>query len=162
MGTRLETRLIPETPSTWRNRTRIYGPEDAWRATRSIHTADREHFLVLHMDSQNRLVAQETVSVGTLGSVATTAREVFKGALLNNSAAIILVHNHPSGDPTPSPEDWAMSRKLVECGQLLGVPVLDHVVVGPEAWRSCIPGDTIPITQANRTTTRPLAVNEGK
>lgn len=92
--------------------------------------ADREHFLVLCLDTKNRVNAVHTVSVGTLNSSAVHPREVFKAAILANAAAVILAHNHPSGDPTPSREDRETTARLVECGKILGIEVLDHVVLG--------------------------------
>ena len=90
---------------------------------------DREHFICAHLDAKNRLISRETVSVGHLTAALVHPREVFKAAILANAAAIALVHNHPSGDPEPSREDIEITRRLVKAGELLGIPVLDHVVV---------------------------------
>ena len=81
------------------------------------------------LDAKNRLISRETVSVGHLTAALVHPREVFKAAILANAAAIALVHNHPSGDPEPSREDVEITRRLVKAGELLGIPVLDHVVV---------------------------------
>ena len=90
---------------------------------------DREHFVAMHLDSRHRVVSAEVVSVGTLSSSLVHPREVFKGAILANSAAIICVHNHPSGDVSPSQEDRALLKRLKEAGQLLGIPLLDFLIV---------------------------------
>ncbi|MBM3221985.1 MAG: DNA repair protein RadC [Candidatus Rokubacteria bacterium] len=91
----------------------------------------REHFVVLMLNAKNRLVAFHRVSTGTLSASLVHPREVFGPALRTMGvAAVISVHNHPSGDPTPSREDVRLTRQLVEAGRLLDVPVLDHVVIG--------------------------------
>lgn len=91
---------------------------------------DREHFVVLHLDAENRMLAKETISIGDLTSAIIHPREVFKGAVHHGSAAIICVHNHPGGDNTPSEADISITRRLIECGELLGIKVLDHVIIG--------------------------------
>ena len=90
---------------------------------------DRERFVCCHLDVKNRLLSREVVSVGHLTSALVHPREVFKAAILANAAAVVLVHNHPSGDPQPSTEDVDITRRLVQAGRLLGIPVLDHVVL---------------------------------
>jgi len=90
---------------------------------------DREHFVAMHLDNRHRVVSVEVVSVGTLASSLVHPREVFKGAILANAAAIICAHNHPSGDVTPSQEDRALLKRLLEAGQLLGIPLLDFLIV---------------------------------
>jgi DNA repair protein RadC len=91
---------------------------------------DREELVCCHLDVKNRLISRETVPVGHLTSALVHPREVCKGAILANAAAVVLVHDHPSGDPQPSVEDVDITRRLVQAGRLLGVPVLDHVMLG--------------------------------
>ena len=79
---------------------------------------DREYFLVLHLNSKNCVIEIEIVAIGTLNSTLVHPREIFRRAIVNSSNAIILVHNHPSGDPTPSDEDKEITEKLVECGDI--------------------------------------------
>lgn len=136
MHTRLEVRLVRERPSTHDAGSSLRSPADIYRSCRDLQDADRERFLVLHLDPGLRLVAREEVAVGTLDRTLLTSREVFKGAILANSAAIVLVHNHPSGDPSPSAEDIRITRYLVEVGRWLGIPVLDHVIVGRDDFES--------------------------
>jgi DNA repair protein RadC len=136
MGVRLEVSLRRERPASYRQGRRVERPEDVWEVCRDLIDADRERFHVLHLDPQNRLLAREEVAVGTLSATTLTCREVFKGAILANSSALVLVHNHPSGDPEPSEEDRIVTRRLVEVGQWLGIPVLDHVVLGAGGYRS--------------------------
>jgi len=92
--------------------------------------ADREHFVVICLDTKNNVNALNTVSVGTLNSSLVHPREVFKAAILANSNALILSHNHPSGDPTPSREDVEITKRLAEAGKIMGIEVIDHVVIG--------------------------------
>lgn len=117
---------------------RLSGPSDAARATATLLAeADREHLLAFYLDAQHRIIGYHTVSVGTLDASLIHPREVFKAAILASSAAVIVAHNHPSGDPTPSPEDRAVTRQLEEAGRMIGIPLLDHVVVGTEGrWQS--------------------------
>jgi DNA repair protein RadC len=94
---------------------------------------DREHFVVILVDRKNRLIGIHTVSVGSLTASVVHPREVFKVAILSNAAAILCGHNHPSGDPQPSQEDRSLTRRLVQAGQVLGIEVLDHVIIGDGA-----------------------------
>ena len=91
---------------------------------------DREYFWCLALDGKNRASSLHVISVGSLTAALVHPREVFKPAILGNAAAVILVHNHPSGDPTPSAEDLALTRRLCEVGDLVGIKVLDHIVLG--------------------------------
>jgi DNA repair protein RadC len=85
---------------------------------------------VLLLDTRNQVTRVNTVSVGTLTESIVHPREVFREAIRHSSAALIAVHNHPSGDPTPSPEDIQVTRRLDEAGRMLGIDLLDHVIVG--------------------------------
>ena len=89
-----------------------------------------EVFAILCLSTKHRVIAYHEVSRGTLDATLVHPREVFKAALLANAAAIIVTHNHPSGDPSPSPDDMALTRRLVDSGKLIGVDVLDHIVIG--------------------------------
>jgi DNA repair protein RadC len=96
----------------------------------------KEHFVVLFLNTKNHVVAQETLSMGSLNASIVHPREVFRAAIKRSSASIICVHNHPSGDPTPSPEDIAMTSRLVEAGQIIGIEVLDHIILGDQNFVS--------------------------
>jgi DNA repair protein RadC len=98
--------------------------------------ADREQFHVLLLNSKNRLIGVNMVSQGSLSSSIVAVREVFKPAIVANSAAIICTHCHPSGDPAPSREDRECTTRLVQAGSLLGIRVLDHIVVGQSDYFS--------------------------
>lgn len=90
----------------------------------------KEHFITLHLDTKHCVIGEEVVSVGSLDASIVHPREIFKLAVKRSASAILCVHNHPSGDPSPSPEDVAVTRRLCEAGKLLGIDVLDHIVVG--------------------------------
>lgn len=95
-----------------------------------IGNVDREHFVVMFVNARNQIVGINTVSVGTLSASLVHPREIYKPAILISAAAVIIGHNHPSGDQQPSAEDKATTRRLVQAGQLLGIPILDHIIVG--------------------------------
>jgi DNA repair protein RadC len=110
----------------------ISGPDDVCRLMRDAKDLDRESFYVLYLDTKNRIAGVEEAHRGTVTHVDVHPREVFKGALASNATAIIAVHNHPSGDSTPSDQDYALTSRLVNAGQILGIPMLDHIVVGDQ------------------------------
>lgn len=97
---------------------------------------DREEFVILMLNVKNRVIGINSVSVGTLTGSLVHPREVFKPLLLHNAAGVILAHNHPSGDPTPSAEDKAITERLRQVGEVMGIVVLDHIVVGDNRYVS--------------------------
>lgn len=124
----LGRRLSAESPE---ERWQIRAPSDAAHILMPrIGHKEQEHFVVLYLDTRNRVVDRETLYKGSLNTSLVRIAEVFRGAVRRNCAAVIVAHNHPSGDPNPSPEDVALTRRLVEAGKLLEVDVLDHLVIG--------------------------------
>lgn len=118
-------------------RTVIRGPADVAKLLGgTLRDLRQEHLCVVLLSTRNHVLGVETVSVGGLDGTVVHPREVFRTALLRSAAAVVLVHNHPSGDPTPSPDDVAITRRLVEAGRLLGVEVIDHVIVGDGRYAS--------------------------
>ena len=110
---------------------RIRSSANAYNVLREyLADTDREHFVILMLDQKNQVIGIHTVSVGSLTASIVHPRETFKAAILANAAAILCGHQHLSGDPQPSREDRAITRRLVESGKLLGINVLDHVIVG--------------------------------
>ncbi len=97
---------------------------------------DREHFMVVGLDAKHAVIGINTVSIGSVTMSIVHPREVFKPLVLMNASAVILAHNHPSGDPIPSQEDRALTQRLKEGGELLGITVLDHVVLGEDRYHS--------------------------
>lgn len=114
----------------------VRGPEDVSDRCRTYTTARKEHFLALHLNTRHVIVREDLVSVGSLSASIVHPREVFRTAILESSASLILVHNHPSGDPTPSDDDIQITMRLAEVGDLVGIPVVDHVVLGDGAYYS--------------------------
>jgi len=121
-----------------------YGPPRKFQSSKDVYEAfrkraeraDREEFLALLLDTKNVMLGFHVVSVGTLAAVIVHPREVFKPAILANAASILLIHNHPSGDPDPSEEDIAVTKRIKKAGELLDIPVLDHVIIGDGAYFS--------------------------
>lgn len=101
-----------------------------------LRYAAREQFVAVLLNSKNRVIATEVISEGTLTGSVVHAREVFTPALLHHAAAVIVAHNHPSGDPQPSREDREVTAMLVESGKVLGIPLLDHLIIGDGAYYS--------------------------
>ncbi len=109
----------------------IRSPRDAAELlTEQLRYLQKEHFVCLFLNTKNVVIAQETLSIGSLNASIVHPREVFRAAIKYSSASIVCAHNHPSGDPAPSPEDIAITKRLVESGQIVGIDVLDHIVVG--------------------------------
>jgi DNA repair protein RadC len=115
----------------------IHSPQDVANLLMGeLRDAKKEHLKSLLLDTKNRVQKVLTVSVGILDSSLVHPREVFKDAIAASAASIIVVHNHPSGDPTPSAEDRRITRRLAEAGQILGIDLLDHIILGDNRWIS--------------------------
>ncbi|MCY9663768.1 DNA repair protein RadC [Paenibacillus alginolyticus] len=123
--------------STFAERVTIRSPKDiADLVSEDLRYLQKEHFVCLFLNTKNHLLAQETLSMGSLNASIVHPREVFRAAIKRSSASIICVHNHPSGDPTPSPEDIQLTHRLVEAGTIIGIEVLDHVIIGDQRFIS--------------------------
>ena len=97
---------------------------------RELQNSDRETFCVLHLNAKGKPLSMSVVSVGSLNSTLVHPREVFKASILSNAAAVIFMHNHPSGDLTPSEDDKRTTKQLEKAGKILGIRVVDHIIVG--------------------------------
>jgi DNA repair protein RadC len=97
---------------------------------------EREHFVVVSLDTRNQVLAKKTLYVGSLNATHIRIAEVFQEPIRRNAAAIIVAHNHPSGDPSPSPDDVSVTRQIREAGDLLGIELLDHLVIGDQRFLS--------------------------
>lgn len=101
-----------------------------------IGHCDREHFVVIAIDARNRVLGHEVIAIGSAHMVDVSPREIFRAALRMGAIGIAVAHNHPSGDPTPSDEDVAITKRIREAGQLIGIPCIDHVVITSERFAS--------------------------
>lgn len=124
LGRRLSRSGQPETPV-------VRSPKDAAALVMDqLRFLQKEHFVCLFLNTKNHLLGQETLSIGSLNASIVHPREVFRAAIKCSSASIICAHNHPSGDPAPSPEDIQITKRLSEAGEIIGIDVLDHIIIG--------------------------------
>jgi DNA repair protein RadC len=108
----------------------VKSPEDVIKTARTLLKGKKkEHFLILCLDTRNHLIKTNVVSIGSLDCSIVHPREVFKEAISSSAASVIFIHNHPSGDPTPSDDDIKMTKRLIEAGEIIGIDVLDHIVI---------------------------------
>lgn len=115
----------------------IRKPEDVYDLLKaSFQDLDREHFKVVHLNTKNQVLKVETTAIGILSSSPVHPREVFKEAIKMSSAGLILTHNHPSGDPTPSQDDLLLTRRLYDAGEILGIRIIDHLIFGDSRYLS--------------------------
>ncbi len=114
----------------------IEGPGDVMELLDYLRGEKREHFVAVLLDAKNNVLRVAEVHIGTLTMSVVGAREVFREAVREGASSVIVAHNHPSGDPTPSPEDIEVTKELVKAGVLLDIPVLDHVVIGDRRYIS--------------------------
>ena len=118
---------------------RTAASEDVVRVAKPIFAeldADKEHFLLLALNNKNRINGYKVISTGSLTAALVRPADVFSAALHLAAAAVVFVHNHPSGDPMPSPDDQEITRRLKECGEMLAIRVLDHVILGADHYYS--------------------------
>ena len=124
----LGRRLLATTPD---ERPQISSPADAANLLLSeMGLLEQEHLRVILMDTRGRVIRIPTVYIGSLNTSVVRVGELFKLAIRDNAAAVIVAHNHPSGDPQPSAEDVAVTRQIIQAGKLLDIPVMDHIVIG--------------------------------
>ncbi len=118
------------------NSRQITSSRDVYDLFSYLSNESKEHFIVLHLDTKNKIVCADQVSTGSLNASIVHPREVLKSTLLSSAAAIVLIHNHPSGDPTPSREDIEITKRIKECCELLGIRLLDHIITGDGEYAS--------------------------
>jgi len=94
-----------------------------------IRDKSREHFIAIYLNARNELIFRKHIFIGTLNASLVHPREIFKEALEHNAASVILVHNHPSGDPTPSEDDLEITKRIIEAGKIMGIDILDHIII---------------------------------
>jgi DNA repair protein RadC len=108
----------------------ITDPKELVLQLEDVAKSDREQMIAVFLSTKNQIIGRQTVSIGTLNTSLVHAREVFKGAILANANAVILAHNHPSGDTTPSKEDDQITKAIAKSGEIIGISVLDHIILG--------------------------------
>jgi len=132
-----ELKVVRERRHGYGERKRITNSRDIYEVFQGrFCSADREEFHVVLLDVKNRVLGFNVVSVGTLTFSVIHPREVFKPAILANAAGMIVVHNHPSGDPEPSAEDREITNRLWVAGELLGIKMIDHIIIGDGRYLS--------------------------
>lgn len=115
----------------------IRSPEDCANfCMNDMRFLTQEHFVCLYLNTKNQVLHKQTIFIGSLNSSIVHPREVYKEAFRRSAASIICVHNHPSGDPTPSREDIEVTKRLSECGKIIGIDILDHVIIGDKKYVS--------------------------
>ena len=118
------------------NRKLIRGPEDVFEYAQDMSSLVKENFRGLYLNSKNYIIHDEIISIGHLTASLVHPREVFKSAIEYSAAGIIVLHNHPSGDPDPSENDKKITKTLVETGKILNIPLLDHIIIGEGKYYS--------------------------
>jgi len=122
---------VREIEYTYDKRPKINSMDDVINAVKPmIADPNKEFFMALYLNTKNGILKQEVISIGSLNANIVHPREIFKTACLISASSIIVAHNHPSGDPTPSREDIEITKKLVESGKMIGIEILDHVIIG--------------------------------
>lgn len=114
----------------------IRSPDDGARLFEYLRHESQEHFVVAFLNVKNKVIAKRELFVGSLNASVVHPREIFREAVAHSSASIIVCHNHPSGDTTPSPEDVEVTKRLYEAGKLIGVELIDHVIIGSGRYTS--------------------------
>lgn len=115
----------------------IRSPQDAFNLLESdFRHLNKEHFTCLFLNTKNRLIFKEIISIGSLNAAIVHPREVFRAAIKRCSASLICAHNHPSGDTTPSLEDVNLTKRLIQAGEIIGIEVLDHLIIGGNRFYS--------------------------
>ncbi len=123
----------------WHSEKKITSPEDVANMFIPLFRDEvKERFLVICLNSANKIIKHETVSIGNLNASVVHPREIFKSALEQSAASIILLHNHPSGNPEPSNEDISITKKLVEAGKIMDIPIFDHIIIAGNNYTSFV------------------------
>lgn len=140
-GTELQSMTIRELKVSYSGdsteKIQINSPEAVYKAMKPFYdNQSKEIFSVICVNQKNIIDSWQMISIGTVSESMAHPREIFQGALISNSSAVILVHNHPSGDTTPSREDLLTTKRLVEAGKILGIPVLDHLIITNNSYLS--------------------------
>jgi DNA repair protein RadC len=134
-GYRVKTKLVIEGQNEYRP-LRLSCSADVYKAFKNLHESDKERFYAVHLDSKNTVLGVDMVSQGTIEGSPVHPGEVYKPAILNSAVSVIFVHSHPSGDPEPSVSDKELTKQLEMAGEIIGIEVLDHVIIGRDEYYS--------------------------
>ena len=126
---RYRREMVREDAPAWVSM-RFTSPRQVFEMFYDLRLEAKEHFIALHLNGKNKIVCFDRVSIGSLNQSIIQNRELFKTACISSAAAILVLHNHPTGDPTPSREDLDVTRRIKEAGDLLGIKLLDHIIIG--------------------------------
>lgn len=133
----VKIKMVKDKETEKRYKVKITNPWDCYKVLRDLlEYEDREYFLVITLNTKNEINNITTVSTGTLNSSLVHPREVFKTSILSNANKIIIAHNHPSGNIEPSNEDKNITNRLIKCGEILGIEILDHIIIGDDLYFS--------------------------
>lgn len=135
----LNLRVVKETSGRYDVRKKIQSPNDIFNIAQNVIQANEyaeENLWLITLDTKNNITGIFTVSTGSLNSSIVHPREIFKRAVLQNAASIIICHNHPSGDPAPSQEDINITKRIYDAGKILGIELLDHIIIGDNKYTS--------------------------
>lgn len=129
-------KMVKESSLLYKDRC-IRSPEDGYKLLKQfLGDVDREYFIVMCLDIKNQPTAINVCHIGSLNASLVHPREVFKPAILSNAASILVAHSHPSGNPDPSSEDISVTKRLVEAGDIIGIELLDHIIMGDDCFVS--------------------------
>ena len=132
----VSVKLVKESSLLYKERS-VKSPKDSYNLLKYfLEDKDREYFIVAALDIKNQPVSVHVCHVGSLNACIVHPREVMKSAILSNAASIIVGHNHPSGNPAPSEEDHKVTRRLKEAGEIIGIELLDHIIIGTDSYLS--------------------------
>ena len=128
--------ICAESLQEYKSKKAIRGPEDVYSLCLTDAFSVKESVIVLTLDSANKIIEKHEVSKGTINKSIVSARDIMKDCIMDNAVSFILVHNHPSGNLSPSPEDTVVTNTLKEAGDILGIQMLDHVIVAKTGYYS--------------------------
>lgn len=135
----LNLKVVKETSGRYDVRKKIQSPNDIFNIAQNVIQGNEyaeENLWLITLDTKNNITGIFTVSTGSLNSSIVHPREIFKRAVLQNAASIIICHNHPSGDPAPSQEDINITKRIYDAGKILGIELLDHIIIGDNKYTS--------------------------
>ncbi len=117
---------------------KIHSPEDVWKYVSDMYSLKKEYLRGLYLNTKHIIIHDEIISIGTVDQSIAHPRDIYAPALIHSASAVILVHNHPSGDTTPSKSDLDLTKKIINLGNIMSVPLLDHIIITKKTYKSII------------------------